>query len=110
MAPLFRHWDGLNHIYGVVEVIRDLTKDLKAVLEFEPGLYSHTQVRERNRNIVPQFPEDNDFLNWETCLSDESNKGRVPQVARHQIRMGHGEEGDGNKVSFSQENILIGPF
>ena len=44
MAPLFRHWDGLNHIYGVVEVIRDLTKDLKAVLEFEPGLYSHTQV------------------------------------------------------------------
>ena len=46
MAPLFRHWDGLNHIYGVVEVIRDLTKDLKAVLEFEPGLYSHTQVKE----------------------------------------------------------------
>ena len=52
MAPLFRHWDGLNHIYGVVEVIRDLTKDLKAVLEFEPGLYSHTQVR----TLFPRFP------------------------------------------------------
>ena len=44
MATLLRHWDGLNHIYGVVEVIRDLENDLKAVLEFEPGLYSHTQV------------------------------------------------------------------
>ena len=42
---------------------------------------------------------DNDVLNWETCLSDESNKGRVPQVARHQIRMGDGQEGDGNKVT-----------
>ena len=56
MAPLLRHWDGLNHIYGVVEVIRDLTKDLKAVLEFEPGLYSHTQVRTLGKT-VPQFPE-----------------------------------------------------
>ena len=58
MAPLFRHWDGLNHIYGVVEVIRDLTKDLKAVLEFEPGLYSHTQVQ------VKDCASDDNFINW----------------------------------------------
>ena len=45
LATLLRHWDGLNHIYGVVEVIRDLENDLKAVLEFEPGLYSHTQAK-----------------------------------------------------------------
>ena len=31
-------------------------------------------------------------------FSDESNKGRVSQVARHQVRMGDGEEGDGNQV------------
>ena len=55
-ATLFRHWDGLNHIYGVVEVIRDLTNDLKAVLEFEPGLYSHTQVKDTTER------EDNEFL------------------------------------------------
>ena len=45
-TPLLRHWDVLNHIYGVVEIIRDLTKDLKVVLAFEPGLYSHTQVKD----------------------------------------------------------------
>ena len=93
MATLLRHWDGLNHIYGVVEVIRDLENDLKAVLEFEPGLYSHTQVMVKMRSANWAV------LNQNNIFSDESNKGRVPQVARHQIRMGHGEEGDGNKVS-----------
>ena len=54
MATLLRHWDGLNHIYGVVEVIRDLENDLKAVLEFEPGLYSHTQVKMEEQNTIAQ--------------------------------------------------------
>ena len=41
----YNHWNSLNYIYGVVKVGHELLEELKAVLEFEPGLYTHHQMK-----------------------------------------------------------------
>ena len=41
----YHHWRGLNKIYGVVNVNLQYRAELKAVMEFEPGLYSHFQMK-----------------------------------------------------------------
>uniref|UniRef100_A0A0K2SZH6 Uncharacterized protein n=1 Tax=Lepeophtheirus salmonis TaxID=72036 RepID=A0A0K2SZH6_LEPSM len=41
----YHHWNNLNHIYGVVQVSYELIEDYKTVLEFEPGLYTHHQMK-----------------------------------------------------------------
>ena len=43
-VAVYNHWDTLNYIYGVVKIGHELIGQLKAVLEFEPGLYTHHQV------------------------------------------------------------------
>jgi hypothetical protein len=37
-----QHWNSLNYIYGVIKISFDT---FKAVLEFEPGLYTHKQMK-----------------------------------------------------------------
>ena len=44
MLPI-QHWNSLNYIYGVIKINFDTDKQLKSVLEFEPGLYTHTQMK-----------------------------------------------------------------
>jgi len=41
----YGRWSTLNRIYGVVGVEYRHAEHLRAVLEFEPGLYSHDQMR-----------------------------------------------------------------
>ena len=41
----YQHWNTLNHIYGVVNVNLAHADALRAILEFEPGLYAHHQMR-----------------------------------------------------------------
>ena len=40
----YNQWSTLNRVYGVVGVSYAHADELRAVLEFEPGLYSHHQV------------------------------------------------------------------
>ncbi len=41
----YQHWNGLNRIYGAINIIKDLAHDLKAIVEFEPGIYNHNQMK-----------------------------------------------------------------
>ena len=41
----YQHWSGLNYLYNIVEVNLRYADSLKAVLEFEPGIFSHYQMR-----------------------------------------------------------------
>ncbi len=41
----YSQWSTLNRLYGVVDVSHEQADELRAVLEFEPGLYSHHQMR-----------------------------------------------------------------
>eukprot|EP00094_Tigriopus_californicus_P000990 TCALIF_00958-PA protein Name:"Protein of unknown function" AED:0.30 eAED:0.30 QI:77/1/0/1/1/0.5/2/0/489 len=41
----YQHWSSLNHIYGSVSINLKFADDLKAILEFEPGLYTKEQMR-----------------------------------------------------------------
>ncbi len=41
----YNQWASLNRLYGVVDVSYAYADDLRAVLEFEPGLYTHHQMR-----------------------------------------------------------------
>lgn len=42
----YHHWNSLNHIYGVVNIsLEGLEVNRKAMLEFEPGLYTHLQMK-----------------------------------------------------------------
>lgn len=41
----YQQWNSLNHIYGVVNVSHQFAHDLKSILEFEAGLYTHQQMK-----------------------------------------------------------------
>lgn len=41
----YQHWKSLNHIYGVVNIVQKYAHQLKTILEFEPGLFSHQQMK-----------------------------------------------------------------
>ena len=41
----YHHWKDLNRIYGVVSTDLGFRHELKAVLEFEPGLFTHFQMK-----------------------------------------------------------------
>lgn len=38
-------WDYLNRFYGALHVKRHLAAELKAIIEFEPGMYNHQQMK-----------------------------------------------------------------
>ena len=41
----YNYWEKLNRFYGALNINKDLAKELKAIIEFEPGLYNHIQMR-----------------------------------------------------------------
>jgi hypothetical protein len=41
----YNKWKDLNHQYGAVNINKDLAKELKAIIEFDPGLYNHLQLK-----------------------------------------------------------------
>ena len=38
-------WEKLNQFYGAIHIQKELAKDMKAIIEFEPGLYNHIQMK-----------------------------------------------------------------
>ena len=41
----YHHWNNLNRIYGAINIVMDLAHELKAIVEFEPGIYNHNQMK-----------------------------------------------------------------
>ena len=41
----YNFWEKLNQFYGAIHIQKELAKDMKAIIEFEPGLYNHIQMK-----------------------------------------------------------------